>query len=69
MYMNGNVKWFDGDKGYGFIIGEDGKEYFVFYAFVNDGGELAQNQRVSFTPVATKRGPQAQNVSLVDRKD
>lgn len=49
--MNGTVKWFDPRKGYGFILGEDGMDYFVHYtAIVQEEGfrTLRENAAVTF---------------------
>lgn len=48
----GKVKWFDGDKGYGYIIAEDGEEFFVESISINMGlGILMPNQQVKFNIV------------------
>ena len=49
---SGKVKWFDGDKGYGYIIGDDGEEFFVESISINmDLGVLMPNQEVKFNIV------------------
>ena len=60
----GTVKWFNAEKGYGFITGEDGKDVFVhFSAIQNDGYKsLEEGQKVSFDITEGNRGPQAVNV-------
>lgn len=64
---NGTVKWFDSEKGYGFISSEDGKDIFVHYSAINAQGHksLEQGQTVSFDTVEGKRGLQASNVSVL----
>ncbi|MDD5359935.1 MAG: cold-shock protein [Sulfurovaceae bacterium] len=68
--MTGTVKWFNSEKGFGFIQPEDGsKDLFVHYRQVNSNGygrvELNENQRVSFTVGQGQKGPQAENVTIL----
>jgi len=61
----GKVKWFNDQKGYGFITPEDGsKDLFVhFSAVLGDGFKsLAENQAVEYDVVDTDKGPKASNV-------
>ena len=62
--MRGTVKWFNAEKGYGFISVENGNDVFVhFSAIVGDGFKtLDEGQRVEFNVVQGARGPQAENV-------
>jgi CspA family cold shock protein len=64
----GTVKWFNSDKGFGFITPEDGgKDLFVhFSGIVANGGfrDLAENARVTFDSEQGDRGPQAVNVQV-----
>ena len=65
--MEGTVKWFNRSKGFGFITGEDGVEYFVHHSALAEGKFLKDNDRVSFEPVDTERGKQSQNVVLLQK--
>ncbi|MGO4371438.1 cold-shock protein [Paenibacillus sp. YIM B09110] len=60
----GTVKWFNAEKGFGFIEIEGGNDVFVhFSAIVGDGYKaLDEGQRVEFNVVQGNRGPQAENV-------
>ena len=63
----GTVKWFDNKKGYGFIAGEDGKDFFVHYiALLTEGFKtLEEGQPVQYDVVEGKRGLQASNVTAL----
>ena len=60
----GTVKWFSGEKGFGFITPDEGPDVFVhFSAIAGDGyRNLEENQRVEFDVVQGQKGPQANNV-------
>ena len=62
--MVGKVKWFSGEKGYGFIEREDGGDVFVHFSAIQDEGykTLTEGQEVEFEIVEGARGPQAANV-------
>jgi CspA family cold shock protein len=65
-YMkNGKVKWFNSEKGFGFIEAEDGNDVFVHYSAIQTEGfkTLEEGQEVSFEVVEGARGPQAANVT------
>ncbi|MBU1111593.1 MAG: cold shock domain-containing protein [Nanoarchaeota archaeon] len=64
--MEGTVKWFNRIKGFGFIQGEDGNDYFAHYTQIPKGVFLKENDRVNFDAVETDKGKQAQNVTLLE---
>ncbi|WP_100486562.1 cold-shock protein CspD [Sporolactobacillus pectinivorans] len=65
MAQNGKVKWFNAEKGYGFIEVEGGNDVFVHYSAIEGDGfkTLEEGQEVSFDIVEGNRGPQAANVT------
>ncbi len=62
--MKGTVKRFVGYHGYGFIIGEDEKNYFVHVSDIEDHKELNAGQKVSFEPSENQKGLIAKKVKL-----
>ena len=65
---NGTVKWFNSEKGFGFIQPDDGgKDLFVHYRQINNSGygrvSLEENQKVTFEVAQGEKGPQAENVT------
>ncbi|SHF09687.1 cold-shock protein [Alkalibacter saccharofermentans] len=64
---NGTVKWFNADKGYGFITSEDGKDVFVHYSQINKSNfkTLEEGEKVTFEITDGAKGPQASNVTPV----
>lgn len=65
--QTGTVKWFNDEKGYGFISRENGSDVFVhFRSIVGDGRKtLIENQQVEFVVVDGQKGPQADRVTPI----
>jgi len=65
--MTGTVKWFNAEKGFGFIEREEGDDVFVHFSAINAEGfkTLEDNQKVEFEIVEGNRGPQAANVTAL----
>lgn len=66
MAIRGKVKWFNDQKGYGFITPEDGSpDVFVHHTAIKGEGfkTLAENQAVDFEIMQTEKGPKAANVN------
>jgi len=63
--VKGTVKWFNEEKGYGFIEQENGTDVFVHYSAINGSGRrtLAEGQSVTLDVIEGKKGPQAENVT------
>ena len=63
----GTVKWFNPDKGFGFISREDGDDVFVHFSAIQGEGykNLEENQKVEFDVTQGPKGPQAANVRPV----
>ena len=62
--MRGKVKWFDADKGFGFINRVEGEDIFLHYSQIREDGyrSLEEGQEVKFDLTETERGLQARNV-------
>ncbi len=62
---NGTVKWFNADKGFGFITGEDGNDVFAHFSAIQTDGfkTLDEGQTVTFDTEEDPRGPQATNIA------
>ncbi len=66
--VQGSVKWFNGEKGFGFIAPDGGgADVFVHYSSIDSEGyrSLDENQRVEFDVTQGKKGPQAEHVRTV----
>ena len=68
--MTGKVKWFNAEKGYGFIQREGGKDLFVHFSGIKSEGfkTLEEGWNVEFDVIQGDRGEQATNVVHVDNK-
>ncbi|MCL2740258.1 MAG: cold-shock protein [Oscillospiraceae bacterium] len=66
--QKGKVKWFNSEKGYGFIEAEDGKDVFVHFSAITMEGykALEEGQLVQFEVIEGEKGAQAANVSAVE---
>jgi|GEM_PF-77614 len=70
LQVNGTVKWFNSEKGFGFIEQENGgKDVFVHYRQINSNGydrvSLNEGQKVTFEIGQGQKGPQAENVTAL----
>ena len=64
---NGTVKWFNNEKGFGFITVEGGKDVFAHFSAIKTDGfkTLEEGQKVSFNVVNGAKGPQAENITIL----
>jgi CspA family cold shock protein len=65
--ITGTVKWFNGDKGFGFIAREGGADVFVQFSAIQGDGfrNLQEGQKVEFVVEKGPKGPQAANVTVL----
>ena len=65
--MKGTVKWFNETKGFGFISSDTGEDVFEHFSEIQSNGfkVLNEGQRVQFTIVAGKKGPQASSITVI----
>ena len=66
----GSVKWFDTKKGYGFIVGPEGKDVFVHYSSIEGDGfrSLREGEEVQYELIETGKGLAANNVRVLTDK-
>ena len=64
--ISGTVKWFNEEKGFGFIARDGGKDVFVHFRAINGTGRktLVEGQKVTFEVTEGQKGPQAENVTV-----
>ncbi|MBN9646137.1 MAG: cold-shock protein [Terrisporobacter othiniensis] len=64
---NGIVKWFNSEKGFGFITVDGGEDVFAHFSAIQTDGykTLEEGQKVSFNVVKGARGPQAENITIL----
>lgn len=64
---NGIVKWFNSEKGFGFITVDGGEDVFAHFSAIQTDGykTLEEGQKVSFEIVQGARGPQAENITIL----
>ena len=65
--MEGTVKFYNRKKGFGFISGDDGKDYFVHVSALPEGVFLRDGDKVSFDGGEGERGPKAENIQLLQK--
>ncbi|WP_125100386.1 cold-shock protein [Leucobacter chromiireducens] len=63
---NGKVRFYDEDKGFGFIQGEDGAQVYLHASVLPAGAEVQQGTRVEYSVADGRRGPQALSVRVLD---
>ena len=65
--ITGTVRWFNGDKGYGFLAREGGPDVFVHFSAIQGDGfrNLQEGQKVEFEVEKGPKGPQASNVTVL----
>jgi cold shock protein len=68
MASTGTVKWFNNEKGFGFIAPDDGSaDVFAHFSAISGNGykSLEENQKVEFDITEGRKGPQAENISVI----
>ena len=67
--VTGVVKFFNPNKSFGFITGDDGKDYFVHVSGLKEGVEITEGDKVSFEVVKGDKGPKAEQVEKIDESE
>lgn len=67
--MEGKIKWYRKEKGYGFITGTDDKDYFVHYSDLPEDMDNIDGRDVSFELKEGRRGPQAAEIKFLDESE
>ena len=62
--LKGTVKNYNADKGWGFIEGEDGEDYFFHISNLRSGQKVRNDSKVKFDSSEGQRGPEAENITL-----
>ena len=63
---NGKVRFYDEEKGFGFIQGDDGQQVYMHASVVPDGADIRPGTRLTYSVAEGRRGPQALSVEIVD---
>ena len=63
---NGKVRFFDEDKGFGFILGEDGQQVYLHASVLPEGADVTTGTRLEYSVADGRRGPQALSVRVLD---
>ena len=62
----GRVKWFDADKGFGFVTADDGEQVFLHSTALPDGAEIKQGTRLDFDMIDGRKGKQVLKARLIE---
>jgi CspA family cold shock protein len=65
--MKGTIKWYNNMKGFGFIVGEDGKDVFVHRTAIPMGIDLYEEDIVEYEIEESERGPKAKNIKKLKK--
>jgi cold shock protein len=65
--MEGKVKFYNNKKRFGFVTGDDGKDYFFHQTNITKGTFIRQNDIVSFEPLSGEKGLKAEHITLITK--